>query len=203
MKSSTAKKNPTPDGRHARSERTRAAVAAAMLDCIVAGSPRPTAKEIATRAGVSTRAVFRHFDNLEALLEEVARYQFERISRELPPIVTAGPLAQRVDALVANSACRNELIAPVRRAVLSSVSVARMFRERHAWLRSVVRKQVRRVFANELAELPEHRRADRIAALRSLLSAGYWNVLREHEGLSKDAAAQVLRDAVRALLVQD
>jgi AcrR family transcriptional regulator len=203
MKSSTAPKNPATDGRHARSERTRAAVAAAMLDCIIAGSPRPTAEEIAGRAGVSSRAVFRHFDNLEALLEEVARHQSERVSRGLPAIVTEGPLEQRIDALVANSACRNEAIAPVRRAVLASASSSRMFRERHAWLRGVVRKQVRQVFADELARLPEGRRTDRIAALRSLLSVSYWNVLREHEGLSKDAAARSLRDALSALLVKD
>ncbi len=203
MKSSAAHKNSTVDGRHARSERTRAAVAEAMLECIIAGSPRPTAEEIAARAGVSSRAVFRHFDNLEALLEEVARLQIEQVSRKLPPLVTAGTLAQRVEALVANSVCRNELITPVRRAVLASYSVSSQFKVRHAWLRGVVRKQVRLIFAGELARLPEGRRASRIAALRSLLSFSYWNALREHEGLSKDAATRALRDALSAVLLND
>lgn len=201
MKSSAAQKNSMADGRHARSERTRAAVAAAMLECIIAGSPRPSAEEIAVRAGVSSRAVFRHFDNLEALLEEVARHQIEQVSRALPPILTEGTLEQRIDALVANSACRNELIAPVRHAVLASYSVSSQFKMRHAWLRGVVRKQIQKVFSNELARLPDKKRPERIAAIRALLSFSYWIALREHEKLSKEAASRILRDAVSALLI--
>lgn len=201
MKSSAAQKNPASDGRHARSVRTRAAVAEAMLQCIVAGSARPTAEEIAARAGVSSRAVFRHFDNLEALREEVARQQIERVSRALPPILKAGTLEQRIDALVANSACRNEMIAPVRRAVMTSYSVSSQFEERHAWLRGIVRKQVQIVFGNELAVLPGKKRAQKVAAIRALLSFSYWNALREHEGLTKDSATQNLRATLSALLL--
>ena len=200
MKSSAAQRNPAPDGRHARSERTRAAVAKAMLECFVAGSPRPTAEEIAARAGVSSRAVFRHFDNLETLREEVARQQVEQVSRVLPPIITAGTLAQKIDALVANSACRNEMIAPVRRAVIATYPVSNQVRQRHAWLRRIVRKQIRKVFNNELAVLPDKKRAQRVAAIRTLLSFSYWNALREHEGLSHDAATQILREGLSALL---
>jgi TetR/AcrR family transcriptional regulator, regulator of autoinduction and epiphytic fitness len=203
MKSSAAQKNSTADGRHARSERTRAAVAEAMLACIFAGSQRPTAEEIAARAGVSSRAVFRHFDNLEALLEEVVRLQIEQVSRALPPIITDGTLEQRIDALVTNSACRNELIAPVRRAVLASYSVSSQFKERHAWLRGIVRKQIQKVFSTELARLPDNKRPERITAIRALLSFSYWNALREHEGLSKDPATRSLRETLSALLISD
>lgn len=203
MKSSTAQEEPLVDGRHARSARTRTAVAAAMFDLIVAGSPQPTAQEIAERAGVSARAVFRHFDNLEALLEEVARHQIEQVSRELPPIVTEGTLQQRVYALVTNSVCRNELIAPVRRAVLASYSVSDQFKVRHAWLRGVVRKQIQKVFSSEIARLPAKKRPERIAAIRALLSFSYWIALREHEGLSKDAATRTLGETLSALLTSD
>lgn len=203
MEASAPQKNSTGDGRHARSERTRAAVAAAMLECVVAGSPRPTAQEIAERAGVSSRAVFRHFDNLEALLEEVARHQIEQVSRALPPILREGTLEKRVHALVAHSVSRNELIAPVRRAVLASYSVSSQFQARHAWLRSVVRKQIQKVFSSELARLPDKKRAERIATIRALLSFSYWNTLREHEGLSKDATTRSLIGTLSALLVND
>jgi len=203
MKSSSAQENPLVDGRHARSAHTRKAIAAAMFDLIVAGSPQPTAQEIAERAGVSARAVFRHFDNLEALLDEVARHQIEQVSRELPPIVTEGTLERRVAALVANSVCRNELITPVRRAVLASYSVSSQFEVRHAWLRGVVRKQLKKVFSSELARLPDKNRAERIAAMRALLSFSYWIALREHEGLSKDAAMRTLRESLSALLGND
>ena len=102
---------------------------------------------------------------------------------------------------MANSACRNELIAPVRRAALASYSVSGLFEVRITWLRGVVRKQVQQVFSSELARFPEDCRARRIAALRALLSHSYWNALREHEGLSKDAATRTIREAIHALLV--
>jgi len=203
MKASTAKKNPATDGRHARSERTRVAVAEAMLECIMAGSPRPTAEEIAARAGVSSRAVFRHFDNLEALLEEVARQQITQVTQALPPIVLKGTLEQRIGALVDNSACRNEMIAPVRRAVFASYGVSSQFKARHAWLSGVVRKQVQKVFSSELDHLPDNKRAVRVSAIRALLSFSYWNALREHEGLSTESATQSLRDILRAILISD
>lgn len=174
-----------------------------MLACIVAGSPRPTAEEIAARAGVSSRAVFRHFDNLEALLEEVAQQQITQVTQALPPIVLDGPLEERIGALVENSACRNEMIAPVRRAAFASYGASSQFRVRHAWLSGVVRKQVQKVFRSELDRLPDNKRAVRVAAIRALLSFSYWNALREHEGLSKQSATRSLRDTVRAVLISD
>jgi TetR/AcrR family transcriptional regulator of autoinduction and epiphytic fitness len=188
------------DGRKARSHRTRAAVAEAMLDCLEDGLLRPSAKQVAERAGVSTRAVFRHFNNMEALLEEAAQVQIERVMGQLPPVATEGSLEQRIDALVLHSVRRNEIIAPVRRAALLSEPFSRVIRERHAWLRAVARRQVRAAFAPELNALPEEQRSDRIAALRALLSFSYWEELRRHARLSSDTASRVLRGAVQALL---
>ncbi len=188
------------DGRFARSERTRAAVAEAMLDCLEDGILRPSAEVISKRANVSTRAVFRHFDNLEALQNEVAELHTKRILKELPPIVTEGTLDERLDGMVANAARRNELIAPVRRAAALSEPYSEVIRERHALLRSKVRRGVRRVFAKELDALTEAERSSRVAALRVLLSFSYWEELRRHENLSVAAATRVLRGATHAVL---
>lgn len=188
------------DGRQARSQRTRAAVAEAMLDCFEEGILRPSAKQVAERAAVSTRAVFRHFDNMEALLEEAARLQIERVMRELPPVVTEGSLARRTEALVAHTARRNELIAPVRRAAILSEPFSRVIRDRLAWMRGVVRDQVRATFAAELDALPEAVRRDRVAALRALLSFNHWEELRVHERLSATSASRVLQHAILTTL---
>jgi TetR/AcrR family transcriptional regulator of autoinduction and epiphytic fitness len=190
----------TTDGRQARSHRTRAAVAEAMLDCLEDGLLRPSAKQVAERAGVSSRAVFRHFDNMEALLEEAAQLQIERVMSELPPVATEGSLEQRIDALVLHSVRRNEITAPVRRAALLSEPFSKVIRERQAWMHAAARRQVRSVFAEELNALSEAKRSDRIAALRALLSFSYWDELRRHERLSTAAASRVLRGAVQALL---
>ena len=193
--------NAATDGRHARSDRTRAAIASAMLDCFMEGTLRPSADERAARAGVSRRAVFRHFDNMDTLLEEVARLQIERVSSEpFPPVLETGSLEDRIDAIAVHSAHRNERVTPVRRAALLSEPFSRVIQERHAWLRKLVRGQVRQVFGAELDAWPDSLRRERIAQLRALLSFGYWETLRRHEGLSREAAERVLAHSVRAIL---
>jgi AcrR family transcriptional regulator len=190
----------TTDGRQARSQRTRDAVAEAMLDCFEEGLLRPSAKQVAERAGVSPRAVFRHFDKMDALLEAAAELQIERVLSRLPSVETEGPLGRRIDSIVLHSVRRNEITTPVRRAAQLSEPFSKVIRERHAWMHATARRQVRRVFAPELQALPEAARRDRIAALRALLSFGYWEELRRHERLSEAAASRVVRSAVQALL---
>ena len=97
-------------------------------------------------------------------MNEVAELHIKRILKELPPIVTEGTLEQRLDGMVANASRRNELIAPVRRAAALSEPFSQVIRERHAWLRSKVRRAVRRVFAEELDGLAEVERSSRVAA---------------------------------------
>lgn len=190
----------TTDGRHARAARTRATVAEAMLDCFEAGSLRPGAQEVAARAGVSTRAVFRHFENMESLIEAAAALQLERVLSQLPPIEFEGTLESRIAAIVARTSRGFELTTPVRRAALLSEPFSETIRARHAWMRAEIRRQVRRVFAQELEGLSKREQRDRVASLRALLSFGYWDELRRHERLSVEAATRILIAAMAALL---
>ncbi len=190
----------TSDGRHARAARTRTAVAEAMLDCFEAGLLRPGANDVAERAGVSTRAVFRHFDNMEALIEQASEIQIERVTSRLPPLVLEGTRDERIAALVARTTRGFKLTTPVRRAAMLSEPFSETIRERHAWMRAEIRRNLRRVFAEELEALSESRRRDRIAGLRALLSFGYWDELRRHERLSVPAATRTLTAALHALL---
>jgi len=171
-----------------------------MLDCLEEGVLRPSAKQVAERAGVSTRAVFRHFDHMERLFEEAAGLQIERVMRQLPSVLEAGPLGARIDSLVAYAARLNEVIAPVRRAALLSEPFSDVIRGRHAWMRVEIRRQVRASFAPELDGLAEAERGEVVVALGALLSFGYWEELRRHGRLSRPAAARALRAAVAALI---
>lgn len=171
-----------------------------MLECLEAGELRPTAREVADRAGVSTRAVFRHFENMESLLEEVARLQIDRVLGQLPSLLLEGPVEDRVTALVARSTHANELVTPVRRAALLFEPFSELIRERHGWMRGEIRKQIRLIFAPELAGLSESGRRERVAALCALLSFSYWDELRRHERLSVTAARRATRESLLALL---
>ena len=70
------------DGRRKRSARSRAAIITATLTLLENGNLSPTAKQIAEEAGVGLRSFFRHFEDMDALLEAVdqqARQHYEHL----------------------------------------------------------------------------------------------------------------------------
>ena len=73
------------DGRTLRGERTRSAIVEALIGLLHDGEERPTAKQIAQRAGVSVRSIFQHFDDLEGLYADLVKVQAARVE----PLVEA------------------------------------------------------------------------------------------------------------------
>ena len=88
------------DGRTQRSERSRTAIVQAMLELIGEGSLSPTAQQVAERADVGVRTVFRHFSDMETLFSTMN----EQIKGEVESLfiekVQTGPYEQRVDGLI-------------------------------------------------------------------------------------------------------
>jgi len=188
------------DGRTVRAERTRAALVESLLGLLDEGHLRPTAAEIAARAGVSERSVFQHFPDREALFEGVAREQYDRVLPTLHPIDTSLPLEARIEQFAAQRASLYERIGGVRRAALliehESSSVA-------GWL-SAARKakaaEVERVFRRELQAIPADEREPLRAAIVSLCSWPAWDGWRTHQRLSVARSRAVLMAGIAALL---
>jgi AcrR family transcriptional regulator len=61
------------DGRVSRGKLNRAKIALAYAALIREGVITPTAEQVALRAGVGRRTVFRHFEDMEALFQDIAR----------------------------------------------------------------------------------------------------------------------------------
>lgn len=180
------------DGRLARSERSRRAVVGALLDLFEAGELRPTAAQIAQRAGVSLRSVFQHFESLETLFAAAADLQMERLAPLLVPIPTDGPFAARLATFVTRRARVLEAISPVRRASLRSEPFSNEVRTRLEKARARGRREVELVFATELATFAPGERRDVAAALGAAASWSTWEHLRRHQGLSVERTRRVL-----------
>lgn len=188
------------DGRLARSERSRRAVVGALLDLFEEGDVRPTAAQIAQRAGVSLRSVFQHFESLETLFAAAADLQMERLAPLLVPIPTGGSFGARLSMLVTRRSRVLEAIAPVRRASLRVEPFSEEVRTRLEQARARGRREMERVFARELAELAPAERRDVAAALGAAASWSTWEHLRRHQGLSVERARKVLARMIAALL---
>ena len=77
---------PRVDGRTARSERTRNAIVDAHVSLIGDGDLRPTADRIAKLAGVSLRALWSHFADMEALFAASGQRILERRDASFEPV---------------------------------------------------------------------------------------------------------------------
>jgi len=188
------------DGRSARAARTRETVVEALLSLLDEGNVRPTAREIADRAGVSLRSVYVHFDDLEDLFTAAAGKQFERMVALYKPIPTDGPLETRINALVRQRARMIEAAAPVRRAAVLQEPFSPTLAKVLGLARKAMRDELERVFATELDRVRGAARERLIASLDVAAGNGTWETLRRHDGLDLDAARAVVEEMLTKLL---
>ncbi|HEX6312595.1 MAG TPA: TetR/AcrR family transcriptional regulator [Acidimicrobiia bacterium] len=190
----------TTDGRAARAARTRETVVEALLALIDDGNPRPTAREIADRAGVSLRSVYVHFDDLEDLFTAAAGKQYERMTGYISRLPTEGPLADRIGAFVAQRCRLMEASRAVRQAALLQEPFSPTLAKVMQAVRKAARDEVQRVFAPEL-DRHSGRDRERLAAATDVASNGpTWETLRANHGLSFEDASQVVGDMLTRLL---
>lgn len=174
------------DGRVARGERTRQALAEAMISLLEEGDPRPTARRIAERAGVSLRLVFHHFDDLESILRAAVEIQEQRHWRHLEPVTPTLAVAERVARVVRQRVAVFEAVAPVRRSAAqlehSSPTVGAELDRARQWLRS----QLQATFAPELDVRPP---GDAQLVLDSLEVAMSWETWEQLRRLGRTPSA--------------
>ena len=188
------------DGRTARSARTRDAVVEAYLELVETGDPRPTARRIAERAGVSLRSVYVRFEDRDGVALAAAQRQWERIASVARPLPLDAPLPERLAAFVEQRTRALEMITPVRRAAEHEEAFSDELPRMLAWTRNLEREQVATVFAPELARLPKAARTRRLDALDVACGTGTWDSLRRIRRLSVAAAGRVVTEMVEALL---
>jgi AcrR family transcriptional regulator len=184
------------DGRAARSAKTRNAIADALLDLLADGRMRPTAREIADRAGVSVRSVYVHFDDLERLYCVAATRYFGRIAPMLAPVSAEGTVEERAHALVRQRVRLYAQSGAIGRATRlhaeSSPTLGRILRDG----RNRSRTDLERVFARELAPLSETERNHVVAMLDVLCGPETWETLSLHHDLGLEPATQCVTDAI-------
>ncbi|WP_436526463.1 TetR/AcrR family transcriptional regulator [Actinoplanes sp. HUAS TT8] len=186
---------PRVDGRTARSERTRNAIVDAHLRLIADGDLRPTADRIAKLAGVSLRALWSHFADMEALMAASGQRVLEQRDESFRPIPADLPLAERIDAFCRQRARMLEEIGPAARAsaLKEPFSTAlQRYRKIHV---SRVRDELTSTFPEEIG-------ADEglLIALTAISQWPTWSTWREAMDLPVEAAQAALARSVRALL---
>lgn len=75
-----SKEKPQADGRRQRSQRSREKILRAMWELMLEGDMDPSAADIAERAEVGLRSVFRHFEDLDTLLRELLLLCYDEVT---------------------------------------------------------------------------------------------------------------------------
>ena len=188
------------DGRRARSDRTRAAIVDALLDLLNEGQLRPSAERVAERAGISRRALFNHFRDVEDLLATAAQRRLEQILPTLRPLPTEGTLAERAHAAAALLCGLYERVAPVRRAALHVEPESKVIAERMRDARGMHRAGIEAAFAAELGARLAPERPELTALLCALTSFPMWDELTSRQGLPASRVAAVIEGQILAAL---
>jgi TetR/AcrR family transcriptional regulator, regulator of autoinduction and epiphytic fitness len=185
------------DGRRLRREQNREAVLDALLELFREGEYEPATNDIAERAGVSPRSLFRYFPDVADVHRSVVARQLARAQTLVVVDVDPGaPTVEKVDALVAVRLRLFDEIAPAARAIRVCAHRHPVLAKQLADGRTYLRAQIRRLFRAELAG----RDFDLLPALDVLCSFESYELLRFDQGLSRPKAAAALTAAVLALL---
>ena len=181
------------DGRFERGARTRERIVAAVLDMIAAGDLDPTSEAVAQHAGVGHRTVFRHFQDMESLFDEL-NAKIRALVEEAPKAAPQGGLDQRVATLVEQRARTFELITMYYLSGDIRLHGSPTLQRARAQFARQQRTQL-------LAVLPEAEAAPEIADAADLIaSVDGWLRLRRTQGLSVDQAKQTVIQTLRRLL---
>jgi TetR/AcrR family transcriptional regulator of autoinduction and epiphytic fitness len=187
------------DGRTARAERTRRAIVDAHLALLDEGDLRPTGERIAQRAGVSLRALWTNFKDMETLFAAGGRVLMERQQAEFVPVPADLPLAARVEAFCRQRVRMLEIIGPAARAAALREPFSAQLRRNRAWFIAGTREEIETLFAGELAAAKDGQ-AELLDALTVVTTWSSWSMLRDELHLDVDAAQAVMSRLVTALL---
>jgi AcrR family transcriptional regulator len=186
---------PSADGRRRRGEDNRARIVAALMEIVHSGEVAPSAEQVAARADVGLRTVFRHFQDMDSLYSEVSAL----MEREFYAVAGRPFKAQdwrgRVLELVDRRSSIFERLAPYLRASAVTRHRSRFLAANHTRLVTTAREILK-------AQLPAEVARDQVAleTLDLLLSYEAWARLRDDQGLTPKRAREVIDAAVRKLI---
>lgn len=185
---------PLTDGRRRRSERSRNSIVTAMAELIGEGNVAPSAADVAARAGVGLRSVFRHFDDMDAIYRDI----MEGFEEEILPQVTFPPAgetwAERGDQLLKRRTAIYERILPYKVSAGIRRYGSAFLAEGHERFRKFERLALEAALPVEYSSNPV-----RLAAIEAAFSFDVWRRMREDQGMSVEESAAALADILHTL----
>jgi AcrR family transcriptional regulator len=185
----------TTDGRRLRSQDSKRKIVAAMLELVREGKIAPTAEEVAQRAEVGLRTVFRRFKDMESLYAEMAVAISELVAPIIEKTVGFDHWSENFSHLVERRLRVYEVIMPYRVAAEVLKFQSDVLHLHHLQIVRAERELLR-------SALPSSYLQDKliIEALEAVLSFDMWIQLRNDQNLAADEASEVISRILSSLL---
>lgn len=184
-----------------RAERNRDSVVEAVLSIITeqGGEPFPGASDVAVRARVSERTVFRHFADLDSLFLAAASHQRPTLTTYLGPRPEDPEPGNRIATIVKLRSKLYEEIAPVRRVAVHLAARHATLADQMSEAYKSARAQVAATFAPELGRAGSAK-GTLLDELDLILSWATWEQLRTIQRCSPERARKLVTGLLTAAL---
>ena len=182
------------DGRRRRSETSRDKIVEAMLALVSEGQITPSAEQVAGRAEVGLRSVFRHFKDMESLYAEMTARLSRQYQMWLVPFDSPdwrGQLSETLDRRVSTY----ERLMPFKRAGDAHRHESAAIQAEHARTLALMRARLKSL-------LPDSITGDDLAfeTLDLLLSFETWQRLRVEQHLAAGTARRLIKAQIDRLV---
>ena len=183
---------PSTDGRRRRSQQSRDRIITSMIELVEGGAITPSAEDVAARAAVGLRSVFRHFRDMESLYQEMShriasQYQMWLVPFESPD--WRGQLAETIDRRLTTY----ERLMPFKRA-------GDAHRHESPAMQAEYQQTLKLMRARLGSVLPATCAPDVFEAVDLLLSFEAWQRLRCEQALPEATARRVIDHQIAVAL---
>ena len=181
------------DGRRRRSESSRDKIVEAMLALVAEGQITPSAEQVAGRAAVGLRSVFRHFKDMESVYAAMTARLARNYEMWLVPYKSSewrGQLSETTDRRLTTY----EKLMPFKRAADAHRHESATIQAEHGRTLAFMRAKLKSILPDEVSGDPLT-----FEAIDLLLSFETWQRLRMDQKLSVRKAEAVVRAQVDRL----
>jgi AcrR family transcriptional regulator len=183
------------DGRRRRSEQSRAKIIEAMVSLVREGTIVPTAEEVAARADIGLRSVFRHFADMEMLRREMVGQVAQTYMKWFAPY-EGDDWRDQLKDLMSRRASAYEETLPFKRAAEVRRHKSSAIGGEFDRLNTLMRSRLKSVLPEEFTSQPIL-----FETLDLALSVDAWQRLREDQNLSVEDARKAVYVLVKSILM--
>jgi AcrR family transcriptional regulator len=185
------------DGRKQRTNDSRLKIVEAMLQLIREGNIAPSAEQVASKAQVGLRTVFRRFNEMELLFRELASEIHRTFAIELHKPILGDTWQEKLLDVLDRKLNIYETVRPFREAAKYHMHTSEFIQQDAEYWQKTEKVALQSI-------LPSNVKDNMVLfnALKTCLGYEYWLSLHTNNGLSKKQIAQTMTFAVTSLLKQ-